>query len=209
MEVPANITLNAGTIDSSQAVSAVQSNVTTAFATALPADGTVDVTLAKGNDNIGEVYDYVGGLVRSAWSNPYSASGTVNVTLTANYSLANPTKTISFGGGATGSATVTAAFHADGGIFNQPHFGVLAEAGPEAYIPLDGSENAKSIWREAGMRLGLLEENPISVPPTMTPSSSVDSGGSEKRSIKDYNININGSGKFQARNLSNRPLHRR
>lgn len=198
VEVPANITLNAGTIDSSQAVSAVQSNVTTAFATALPADGTVDVTLAKGNDNIGEVYDYVGGLVRSAWSNPYSASGTVNVTLTANYSLANPTKTISFGGGATGSATVTAAFHADGGIFNQPHFGVLAEAGPEAYIPLDGSENAKSIWREAGMRLGLLEENPISVPPTMTPSSSVDSGGSEKRSIKDYNININGSGKFQA-----------
>lgn len=198
VEVPANITLNAGTIDSSQAVSAVQSNVTTAFATALPADGTVDVTLAKGNDNIGEVYDYVGGLVRSAWSNPYSASGTVNVTLTANYSLANPTKTISFGGGATGSATVTAAFHADGGIFNQPHFGVLAEAGPEAYIPLDGSENAKSIWREAGMRLGLLEENPISVPPAMAPSSSVDSGGSEKRSIKDYNININGSGKFQA-----------
>lgn len=198
VEVLANITLNAGTIDSSQAVSTVQSNVSTAFATALPADGTVDVTLAKGNDNIGEVYDYVGGLVRSAWSNPYSASGTVNVTLTANYSLANPTKTISFGGGATGSATVTAAFHADGGIFNQPHFGVLAEAGPEAYIPLDGSDNAKSIWREAGMRLGLLEENPISVPPTMAPSSSVDPGGSEKRSIKDYNININGSGKFQA-----------
>ncbi len=196
VEVPANITLNAGTIDSSQAVSTVQSNVSTAFATALPADGTVDVTLAKGNDNIGEVYDYVGGLVRSAWSNPYSASGTVNVTLTANYSLANPTKTISFGGGATGSATVTAALHADGGIFDQPHFGVLAEAGPEAYIPLDGSENAKSIWREAGTRLGLLEENPISVPPAMAPSSSGDS--SEKRSIKDYNININGSGKFQA-----------
>ena len=196
VEVPANITLNAGTIDSSPAVSAVQSNVTTAFATALPADGTVDVTLAKGNDNIGEVYDYVGGLVRSAWSNPYSASGTVNVTLTANYSLANPTKTISFGGGATGSATVTAALHADGGIFDQPHFGVLAEAGPEAYIPLDGSENAKSIWREAGTRLGLLEENPISVPPAMASSSSGDS--SEKRSIKDYNININGSGKFQA-----------
>lgn len=196
VEVPANITLNAGTIDSSPAVSTVQSNVTTAFAAALPADGTVDVTLAKGNDNIGEVYDYVGGLVRSAWSNPYSASGTVNVTLTANYSLANPTKTISFGGGATGSATVTAALHADGGIFDQPHFGVLAEAGPEAYIPLDGSENAKSIWREAGTRLGLLEENPISVPPAMAPSSSGDS--SEKRSIKDYNININGSGKFQA-----------
>lgn len=196
VEVPANITLNAGTIDSSPAVSTVQSNVSTAFATALPADGTVDVTLAKGNDNIGEVYDYVGGLVRSAWSNPYSASGTVNVTLTANYSLANPTKTISFGGGATGSATVTAALHADGGIFDQPHFGVLAEAGPEAYIPLDGSENAKSIWREAGTRLGLLEENPISVPPAMAPSSSGDS--SEKRSIKDYNININGSGKFQA-----------
>ena len=105
--------------------------------------------------------------MRSAWANPYSASGTVNVTLTANYSLANPTRTISFGGGATGSATVTAALHAAGGIFDEPHLGMVAEAGPEAIIPLDGSGNAMELWQEAGKRLGALEDGPIQIEPSM------------------------------------------
>ncbi len=94
----------------------------------------MDVTLAKGTDNIAALYAEVGGLVRSAWASPYSASGVVNVTLTANYSLANPTKTISFGGGATGSATVSASLHALGGIFDEPHLGIVAEAGPESSL---------------------------------------------------------------------------
>ncbi|MDO5391034.1 MAG: phage tail tape measure protein [Eubacteriales bacterium] len=46
--------------------------------------------------------------------------------------------------------------HAEGGIFDTPHYGVLAEEGPEAYIPLDGSQNAKSIWQEAGEFLGVI-----------------------------------------------------
>lgn len=45
--------------------------------------------------------------------------------------------------------------HAKGGIFDTPHYGLFAEAGPEAWIPLDGSENAKSIWQEAGEVLGV------------------------------------------------------
>lgn len=45
--------------------------------------------------------------------------------------------------------------HATGGIFNTPHYGVFAEEGPEAFIPMDGSENAKSIWRKAGEMLGV------------------------------------------------------
>lgn len=199
--VPANITLTAGNVDSSQAVATTQSDVISAFSAALPADGTVDVTLAKGNDNIASVYDYVGGLVRSAWANPYSASGTVHVTLTANYSLANPTKTISFGGGATGSATVTAALHAAGGIFDEPHLGMVAEAGPEAIIPLDGSGNAMELWQEAGKRLGALEDGPIQIAPSMySGGKNTDGNGQEAKasSNRTIDININGNGSITA-----------
>lgn len=201
VNVPANITLTAGNVDSSQAVATTQSDVISAFSTALPADGTVDVTLAKGNDNIASVYDYVGGLVRSAWANPYSASGTVNVTLTANYSLANPTKTISFGGGATGSATVTAALHAAGGIFDEPHLGMVAEAGPEVIIPLDGSGNAMELWQEAGKRLGALEDGPIQIAPSMySGGKNADGNGQEAKasSNRTIDININGNGSITA-----------
>ena len=201
VNVPANITLTAGNVDSSQAVATTQSDVISAFSAALPADGTVDVTLAKGNDNIASVYDYVGGLVRSAWANPYSASGTVHVTLTANYSLANPTKTISFGGGATGSATVTAALHAAGGIFDEPHLGMVAEAGPEAIIPLDGSGNAMELWQEAGKRLGALEDGPIQIAPSMySGGKNTDGNGQEAKasSNRTIDININGNGSVTA-----------
>lgn len=201
VNVPANITLTAGNVDSSQAVTTTQSDVISAFSAALPADGTVDVTLAKGNDNIASVYDYVGGLVRSAWANPYSASGTVHVTLTANYSLANPTKTISFGGGATGSATVTAALHAAGGIFDEPHLGMVAEAGPEAIIPLDGSGNAMELWQEAGKRLGALEDGPIQIAPSMySGGKNTDGNGQEAKasSNRTIDININGNGSITA-----------
>lgn len=46
--------------------------------------------------------------------------------------------------------------HAEGGIFDTPHYGVFAEEGPEAFIPIDGSDNAKAIWQETGERLGVL-----------------------------------------------------
>lgn len=154
--VPANVTVTAGTIDHTQALASTQEDVLAAFAVPFPTPGTVDVTLAKGTDNIAALYAEVGGLVRSAWSSPYSASGVVNVTLTANYSLANPTKTISFGGGATGSATVSASLHALGGIFDEPHLGIVAEAGPESIIPLDGSDRSLSLFEQTGEMLGVL-----------------------------------------------------
>lgn len=201
VDVTANITLTAGNVDSSQAVAATQNDVISAFSTAFPADGTVDVTLAKGNDNIASVYEYVGGLVRSAWANPYSASGTVNVTLTANYSLANPTKTISFGGGATGSATVTAALHADGGYFDSPHVGIVAEAGPEFIIPENGSEHAYGLWKAAGEQFGTLNDGPIQITPSgYSGGKGEDAGSQETRagSNRTIDININGNGSIAA-----------
>jgi TP901 family phage tail tape measure protein len=45
--------------------------------------------------------------------------------------------------------------HADGGIFDRPHVAWFAEEGPEAAIPLDGSQNAISLWERVGQLLGV------------------------------------------------------
>ena len=39
--------------------------------------------------------------------------------------------------------------HATGGIFNTPHIAWFAEDGPEAAIPIDGSQNAINLWEDA------------------------------------------------------------
>lgn len=197
--VPANVTVTAGTIDHTQALASTQEDVLAAFAVPFPTPGTVDVTLAKGTDNIAALYAEVGGLVRSAWASPYSASGVVNVTLTANYSLANPTKTISFGGGATGSATVSASLHALGGIFDEPHLGIVAEAGPESIIPLDGSDRSLSLFEQTGEMLGVLNsgEGKSVEAPVQTvnaPHSLSQPVGSSQTSERVIRLEIGGQG---------------
>lgn len=197
--VPANVTVTAGTIDHTQALASTQEDVLAAFAVPFPTPGTVDVTLAKGTDNIAALYAEVGGLVRSAWASPYSASGVVNVTLTANYSLANPTKTISFGGGATGSATVSASLHALGGIFDEPHLGIVAEAGPESIIPLDGSDRSLSLFEQTGEMLGVLnsgEGKSVEAPAQTVnaPQSVSQPVGSPQTSERVIRLEIGGQG---------------
>ena len=133
------------------------------------------------------------------WAAPYSASGTVNVTLTANYSLANPTKTISFGGGATGSATVSASLHALGGIFDEPHLGIVAEAGPESIIPLDGSDRSLSLFEQTGEMLGVLNsgEGKSVEAPVQTvnaPQSLSQPVGSPQTSERVIRLEIGGQG---------------
>lgn len=59
----------------------------------------------------------------------------------------------------TGNTYSRIAKHAAGGIFDTPHYGVFAEAGPEAFIPLDGSRQAVSIWKQAGEALGVISGN--------------------------------------------------
>lgn len=45
--------------------------------------------------------------------------------------------------------------HADGGIFTIPHIAAFAEKGPEAAIPIDGSDNAINLWERTGQLLGM------------------------------------------------------
>jgi len=49
--------------------------------------------------------------------------------------------------------------HAEGGIFDTPHYGVFAEEGPESFIPIDGSERSYNIWEDTGRLIGALPED--------------------------------------------------
>ena len=44
--------------------------------------------------------------------------------------------------------------HATGGIFSQPHIGLVAEAGSEAIIPLEDKSRGLPLWMAAGEELG-------------------------------------------------------
>ena len=48
--------------------------------------------------------------------------------------------------------------NATGGIYNSPILTTFAERGPEAAIPLDGTQRAKRLWKEAGARLGMTRD---------------------------------------------------
>lgn len=48
--------------------------------------------------------------------------------------------------------------NAEGGIYTSPILTTFAEKGPEAAVPLDGSDRAKGIWRRAGEILGLIPQ---------------------------------------------------
>lgn len=132
-----------------------QESSTQAFSDPLEANGEVGVLMEKESDNIPEVYDQTGSELQSAFNTSFPV--TAKALITVDYSIANPTATIGISGGATGYAPLSSyIMHAEGGIFDTPHYGVFAEEGPEAFIPIDGSDNAKAIWQETGERLGVL-----------------------------------------------------
>lgn len=200
---PTDVTLSAGTVDSAAAVSAAtaqtQADLDSAYATAFTASGSADVTLEETN-NVAAIYSEVGAAINSAFSAGYSAHAAVAVTLTANYSLANPTASISFGGGATGSATVTAALHAAGGYFDTPHLGMVAEAGVGEYIiPMDGSDRSVDMWKDAGEMLGIDTTGAGTVQSPVvnsTPSPGAPAAAAAEKD-KTINVNINGAGSIK------------
>ena len=67
--------------------------------------------------------------------------------------------------------------YAEGGILKHPHIGMVAEGGPEAVIPLDGSPRAKSIWQEAGELLGVTASSPAKGIPAAASAATESSGG--------------------------------
>lgn len=105
--------------------------------------GTLPPSLAEGiadqkravESGIDELYDYTKVYATAKFQQPMN----IPVNITANYAANQP----------------FSVKHAEGGIFDEPHIGMLAEAGPEAYVPLDKSKRSLSIWQQAGQALGV------------------------------------------------------
>lgn len=151
--IPANVTITAGTVVAEEALSAAQSAITSSFGSTFEAAGQVNVTLTKASDNIDAVYNQVGSEINSKFSHDYHTTANLHVSIHVDYSIANPTKTVTFSGAGSGSGTIHA--HALGGYFDEPHIGLVAEAGAEYIIPMNGSNRSIEMWRDAGEMLGV------------------------------------------------------
>ena len=143
--------------------------------------------------SISSLYSQVSGAINSAFSAGFST--TTSVRITANYSLANPTATISFSGGGSGSATVhgSVSSHAEGGMVNGAELSWIGEDGPEMIIPLGGKRRRRGLdlWKKAGQMMGISayadggivgdansSDVPYAIPETIP---TYVGGGSEKR----------------------------
>lgn len=113
-----------------------------------------DVSLTQTND-ADKIYSEAGAEIDGVFSAGYSTSAPVAITL--DWSIVNPTANISVSGGGTGSTSVSASLHAEGGLFGSPHLGLVAEDGPEAIIPLGSKrrERGLDLWMQAGEALGV------------------------------------------------------
>lgn len=189
-EIVTNTTYVPGTTDTSQVTGATEAALAEQT---INGTATANVTAQMGTDNFAETTSAFASRFQSALASAFNKTftATTNASITVNYSIANPSKTITFSGGGSGTATVYA--HATGGYFTDPHYGLVAEAGPEFIIPDDGSANAIGLWQQAGESLGMIDA-PISTPPSMPAQGA---NGGDTKSSRDINLNINGSGSFK------------
>lgn len=155
-----DVTVEATSVDADGAKTAADEAVDEAFSVTHETTGSANVTLDQTN-NSAEVYSQVGSDLQGAMSAGYSVS--TNASIHVNYSIANPTASISFSGGGTGSATVSASLHAAGGEvgLNGPELSWVGEEGLEYIIPTVPSRRGRGIalWEQAGQALGVLDSN--------------------------------------------------
>ena len=154
----------------------------------------IQATIGTIQEAVSSLYRKVGDAINKAFAAGFHTS--TDVTITANYKLANPTANISFSGGGTGTASVKASLHAEGGYFDQPHLGIVAEAGGEYIIPMDGSERSKSMWMDAGQMLGI-ESGQAALTSINTMQAAGKASTESISGEKTINLNINGNGSLQ------------
>lgn len=169
VEVPVGATItipaDAITFDTSAIVSAaqqaseeakeqVESQTSETMSQPFETQAHTDVSLEQTND-ADKIYGEAGAEIDSVFSAGYSTSAPVAITL--DWSIVNPTANISVSGGGTGSTSVSASLHAEGGLFGSPHLGLVAEDGPEAIIPLGSKRRGRGLdlWMQAGEALGV------------------------------------------------------
>lgn len=158
VDTTANVTVTDAQTDASAAKASADAEVDEAFSETHETQGSANVTLEQTN-NSAEVYSQVGSDLQGAMSAGYSVS--TNASIHVNYSIANPTASISFSGGGSGSATVSASLNAAGGAvgLNGPELSWVGEEGLEYIIPTVPSRRGRGIalWEQAGQKLGVLD----------------------------------------------------
>ncbi len=106
------------------------------------------------NSAVDSVVANTGSSVNAAFAPGFDTTTSVRVQV--NYSLINPSATISAGGS---SQTITApiASNATGNIITSPILSYIGEDGPEAIIPLGGKYRSRGmeLWEQAGDMLGV------------------------------------------------------
>nr|UVY67740.1 MAG: minor tail protein [Bacteriophage sp.] len=120
------------------------------------------ISSAITNADMAQINSAVDALKSNTDSSVNSAFGagvstTMPVSVTLDYSLVNPTKTFTIGGGGSGSTTLTVSAYASGGYVNDKQLSWVGEEGPEAIIPLvPGRRNrALELYKEVGDILGV------------------------------------------------------
>ena len=120
------------------------------------------ISSAITNADMAQINSAVDALKSNTDSSVNSAFGagvstTMPVSVTLDYSLVNPTKTFTIGGGGSGSTTLTVSAHANGGYVNDKQLSWVGEEGPEAIIPLVPSRRnrALELYKEVGDILGV------------------------------------------------------
>ena len=95
----------------------------------------VDVSFAETQEMLNQTY-----------GKGFDVTAPINVTMPTTASALTAISDISVG----------ATAHKDGGIFTQPHLGLVAEAGyPESIIPINNSPEAIDLWLKTGELLGM------------------------------------------------------
>ena len=111
------------------------------------------------NSGINDAYSYTKNKVNSTFSNPLSVTIPIRVKLWGQIVESNMDQieknATSYGSDGRKTWLYSGIErHATGGLFTSPHVGMVAEAGPEAIIPLDGSKRSRDLWEKAGEVIG-------------------------------------------------------
>lgn len=143
-----NISSSVEGLDYSGVTSAVGSGISSAIL----------ATIGEIQSAVSSLYSQVGSFINSTFAAGYTTRTTV--TITVDYKLANPSATINFSGGGSGSATVSASIsgHAAGGYVGNKQLSWLAEEGyGEFVIPTNPSRRGRALelYEQAGRMLGV------------------------------------------------------
>ena len=156
-EVEQDVNVTAGDTNVEQARSEAEGEAQSQFETPLQSDADVSLSMTHNNSasETDRIYGEVDGEVKGKFAGGFTASADVAVTL--DWHITNPSASINTNSsGSTVTASIGAA-HAEGGMFDSPHYGLVAEDGPEAIIPLGAKRRGRGIdlWMKAGQALGV------------------------------------------------------